>query len=491
MSYPKIWQLWRRFRLVIFLALSAFFLLFDIWLVCPHLYWVTGYIFVITGFIVFVQKKYREVPRTLPVPILQSLPPKNDAAQLELSEILLREFDYAKETAAQAMNDRLTLLNYFLLSAGVVVAGIGVMVSKEGGYEFPYRDDSIIALSLIFNMVGWVYFMNQIRLRQAWCESARAMNHIKQVFVEHCGYSQEKVKAAFRWSVENIPAPPKKMTVFYFSALLISILSAVAIALASTMLLGVAQISHFYVFPIGLSLYHLFFQMSMYTALLEEPVSSARKQKETITVKQQERNMINVPNIVELKEEQVVFDDFFKITVGRFRFEKFNHEMSAEVRRLCLDRGDSVAIVLFNRKQKMLILISQFRYPVFRAQKHQNGWLYELVAGVVGPGETPEDTARREVLEEAGYKIRKLELLARVYPSPGGMSECVYIYYAEVADQENSGGGLTSEHEDIRVLELPVDKVYEMVEQGAIDDAKTLVGLLYAKERMQEKTASV
>jgi ADP-ribose pyrophosphatase len=482
-------QIWRQWRGAIFTTLSVSFVVLDIWFARSNLYWVTGYALIVTIFIVFVQLKYHETPRTLPVPILQTLPPKNGAAKLRLSEILLREFDYAKETAAQAMNDRLTMLNYFLLSAGVVVAGIGVMVSKEGGYEFPYRDESIIALSLIFNVVGWVYFMNQVRLRQAWCESARAMNHIKQVFVEHCGYSQDRAKEAFRWSVENIPAPPKKMTVFYFSALLISILSAAAIGLASTILLGVDQVSHFYFIPMGLSLYHLLFQMSMYTALLEESTPPAHNPKKNsaglpvVSSRASGQSEMSMPKIVELKEEQEVFKDFFKITVGRFRFQKFNEQMSNEVRRLCLDRGDSVAVVLFNRRNNALVLIVQFRYPVYRAHNRQNGWLHELVAGVVDAGETPEQAVRREILEEAGYNVENVELLARIYPSPGGTSERVYIYFAEVAEREN-GGGLTSEHEDIRVLELPVGKVYEMVEQGMIEDAKTLAGLLYAKERL-------
>ena len=486
MNLKTLWQLWRRFRLVIFIAMAVLFLVLDIWLTYPHLYWVTGYNLVITVFIVFVQKKYRESPRALSVPILQSQSPKNDTASLNLSAILLREFDYAKETAAQAMDDRLTLLNYFLLSAGVVVAGIGVMVSKEGGYDFPYRDESIIALSLIFNMVGWVYFLNQVRLRQAWCESARAMNHIKQVFLENCEYAQEKGKAAFRWSVENMPPPPKKMTVFYFSALLISILSAFAIALTSTMLLGVVQISRFYLIPLGLGLFHLLFQMSMYTALLEDSPEPVRKREKSDFTLQNNFSIVrgNTPNIVKLREEQEVFKDFFKITVGWFRFQKFDGKISAEVRRLCLDRGDSVAVVLFNPEKNTLILIEQFRYPVYRAQNRQNGWLYELVAGVVEAEQTPEEVVRREAIEEAGYKVESIELLACVYPSPGGTSERIYIYYAEVIERENEGGGLASEHEDIRVMELPVAKVYEMVDQGLIKDAKTLIGLLCTRRRV-------
>ncbi len=187
---------------------------------------------------------------------------------------------------------------------------------------------------------------------------------------------------------------------------------------------------------------------------------------------------------VKIKEERVAYKDFFKIVVGRLRFEKFDGTLSKEVRRLSMERGDAVAVVLFNRQKKTLVLIQQFRYPVFRALKKKNGWLYELVAGVVERGETPQGVVRREVMEEAGYKVKNLKLLARIFPSPGGMSERIYIFYAEVAGRENAGGGLASEHEDIRVLELPVAKVYAMLEKGKIEDAKTVIGLMYARERV-------
>jgi ADP-ribose pyrophosphatase len=187
---------------------------------------------------------------------------------------------------------------------------------------------------------------------------------------------------------------------------------------------------------------------------------------------------------VKLQREQLAYNDFFKIVVGRLQYEKFNGRMSEEVRRLSVDRGDAVAVVLFNRRKKTLVLIEQFRYPVYRAQKKKNGWLYELAAGVVEKGETPKEVVAREVMEEVGYQIKNIKPLICVYPSPGAVSERIYIYYAEVVKQVNQGGGLISEQEDIRVLELPVKKVYQMVERGQIEDAKTLIGLMLAKEKL-------
>jgi len=193
---------------------------------------------------------------------------------------------------------------------------------------------------------------------------------------------------------------------------------------------------------------------------------------------------------VEIKKEQLDYDNFFKIFVGRLKFEKFNGQMSEVVSRLCLDRGDAVAVVLFNRESNKLVLIEQFRYPVYRALQGKNGWLCELIAGVVEAGEKPEEVAAREAMEETGYKIKNVKLLARVFPSPGGMSERVYIFYAEVAGRENAGGGLTSEDEDIRVMELSVSKVYTMLKKGQIEDAKTVIGLMQAEKLLRRQSQS-
>lgn len=193
---------------------------------------------------------------------------------------------------------------------------------------------------------------------------------------------------------------------------------------------------------------------------------------------------------VKLLKEQLAYDDFFKITAGRIKFEKFNGEMSAEVRRLCLDRGEAVAVVLFNRQNRKLVLIEQFRYPVYRALHRQNGWLCELIAGLVEAGEKPEEVAAREAMEETGYQIKNVKLLARIFPSPGGISERVYIFYAEVAGRENAGGGLASEDEDIRVMELPVSQVYGMLRRGQIEDAKTVIGLMQAEKLIRRQSRS-
>lgn len=474
----KVRIIWKFARVPVFIALLVILVVIDQWVTRARLNWIFGYLSVLVLFIAFVHYRYKDkkAPESQPV-WPEGTPPFRKG--LPLFELLLEEFEYIKETASQAMNDRHTMINYFLLSAGVVIAGIGAVASKDGAASFPFRNQSLVALCLLFNAIGWLYFLQIVRLRQAWCESARAMNHLKEFYARHCDLPFPLASRAFRWNMKSIPPAAKKTTVFYLSALLISVISAGALALATGIMLGDERLRELFYYPGLLAVFHILFQMSMYTALLEEtPVPKDAAEGTPFAP------FTPTSGEVRLVEEKVVFDDFFKVIAARLRFEKFSGELSNEVRRLCFERGDSVAGVLHNPESNTILLIEQFRYPVYKAEGHAGGWLLEIVAGTTESGETPEQVLNREALEETGYAIRNIQPLAVVYPSPGGTSERQYLFYAVLARRENAGGGAAHEHEDIRVLEFPARQVYEMIAQGELHDAKTILALLLARERI-------
>ena len=185
---------------------------------------------------------------------------------------------------------------------------------------------------------------------------------------------------------------------------------------------------------------------------------------------------------VEIQDKHIVFDNVFKIEEATLRFQKFNGQMSEPVRRLVFERGDSAAALLFNRDAQRVILINQFRYPTY--EKGQ-GWLYEVVAGVIDANEQPEESIRREVREEIGYEANELTHIATFYVSPGGTSERIILFYGEVgdADRVSAGGGLASEHEDIQLVELTLPDLWRALENGDIVDAKTLVAAQWLQHR--------
>jgi len=188
---------------------------------------------------------------------------------------------------------------------------------------------------------------------------------------------------------------------------------------------------------------------------------------------------------VQVLNQRVVFDDVFKIREATVRHELFNGRMSAPLRRLVFERGDSAAALLLNRDTQKVVLINQFRYPTYEKGP---GWLYEVVAGEVDQGEEPEETIRREVREEIGYNTGDLQPIATFYVSPGGSSERIFLYFAEVgnADRVSAGGGRAAEHEDIEQVELTLPDLWTALRQGDIMDAKTLIAVQWLQRRLEE-----
>jgi ADP-ribose pyrophosphatase len=102
--------------------------------------------------------------------------------------------------------------------------------------------------------------------------------------------------------------------------------------------------------------------------------------------------------------------------------------------------------------------------------------LIELPAGVVEPGEDPALTARRELAEETGYQAELIELLSTFYTSPGVLDERMYLY---LATSLRAGPAAPEPGEELRPLLATWDEALSMARRGRIQDAKTLVGLLY------------
>lgn len=175
-----------------------------------------------------------------------------------------------------------------------------------------------------------------------------------------------------------------------------------------------------------------------------------------------------------LKNQRIVFDDHYKILKAETAYDTFSGS-TIKTERLAFHRGDSVGIVLFEKDTQSILLTKQFRYPT---TQHNEGWILEIPAGSLEENENSATCVKREVLEELGYKINDVTLISEFYTSPGGSTERLYLFYAEVLsnDKTSEGGGVADEHEDIQLIKIPISEIPQILSEKIID-AKSIIGL--------------
>ena len=188
--------------------------------------------------------------------------------------------------------------------------------------------------------------------------------------------------------------------------------------------------------------------------------------------------------------EDYSFKDLFRVIRARLRYRRFDGRMSDAITRINFERGDSVGVLIYDPDEDEVVLVRQFRYPVYAGIEPElieesgaeQAWMLELVAGIIDPGQSVIEIASKEMLEEAGYVVRgDLQPITTIYPSPGGSSERIHLFLSllEQQDRVNEGGGLPVLGEDIQVERLSFQEAISMIDKGEISDAKTIVALQY------------
>ncbi|KQQ37691.1 ADP-ribose pyrophosphatase [Rhizobium sp. Leaf306] len=149
------------------------------------------------------------------------------------------------------------------------------------------------------------------------------------------------------------------------------------------------------------------------------------------------------------------------------------------IKREVFHRTPAACILLYDRERDIVVLVKQFRLPAHLIG--EPSFMIEVPAGLLD-GEDAEDAIRREAMEETGYRIRDVRFVFKALTSPGSVTEVIHFFHASIdlSDRINEGGGLADEHEDIEVLELPLDKAVTMITDGEIIDAKTIMLLQWA-----------
>lgn len=150
---------------------------------------------------------------------------------------------------------------------------------------------------------------------------------------------------------------------------------------------------------------------------------------------------------------------------------------------------DAALVLPYDPERDLVMLIEQFRSGPFLRGDAQP-WMLEPVAGLVDPGEAPEDCARREAAEEAGIAIDRLVPVMRGYPSPGATSEHYHLFVGicalDRAASARASGGVEAEGEDIRTHVLPLDEALSLVGAGEANVVPLALLLFWTAARREE-----
>ncbi|MDC1509124.1 NUDIX domain-containing protein [Oceanospirillaceae bacterium] len=198
---------------------------------------------------------------------------------------------------------------------------------------------------------------------------------------------------------------------------------------------------------------------------------------------------------VRIADRKTVYQGFYQVQKVKLQHRLFQGGWSKVLDRELVLRLPAVAVLMYDATTDQVVLIEQFRVG---AMTHEEGpWQLEMVAGMIDTLETPEQVAVRECKEESGAIIvqNDLELVCKYLVSSGGSNETLAIYCAPVdASQVIGVHGLATEGEDIQVCVLERQALGQMLEQGKLTNAATIIAAQWLQQhylRLQKQWSRV
>lgn len=185
------------------------------------------------------------------------------------------------------------------------------------------------------------------------------------------------------------------------------------------------------------------------------------------------------PDVI-IKGAEVLSQKRFALKNYTFELKKKEGHFETQHREI-YEHGNAVAVLLYNQEKNTVLLTKQFRLASYLSG-NESGYLIEACAGML-EDDTPEAAVKKEVKEETGYEVNKVQKVFEAYTSPGAFTEKIHFFVAEYTaeNKTSEGGGVSEEGEEIEVLEMPFDQAYALIASGEVQDAKTILLLQYAK----------
>jgi len=183
---------------------------------------------------------------------------------------------------------------------------------------------------------------------------------------------------------------------------------------------------------------------------------------------------------VKINRIQNLSNEYYKLDKVDFDYYTKKGVWKNQIRE-SYNRGDGAAILLFNKLKKTVILTRQFRMPSY-LNENDDGMMIEVCAGLLDLDD-PIVCIKKEAEEEVGFNISNPVKIFEIFSTPGAVTEKIHYFIAEYNDtmKISEGGGLEKETEEIEVIEIDFNKAFNMINNGEIVDAKTIILLQYAK----------
>lgn len=198
------------------------------------------------------------------------------------------------------------------------------------------------------------------------------------------------------------------------------------------------------------------------------------------------------PEDVSVAARSTAYARFFAVEDWRLSWRQFDGTMGAPQDRAVFVMADAVTVLPYDPLRDRVLLIEQFRSGPF-ARGDLAAWQLEAIAGRIDPGETPQEAARREALEEAGLTLGPLLPVAEYYPSPGGVTEYLYSYVALTDLPDGTAGvfGAAEEAEDIRGHLISFDRMMDLAATGELTNGPMLLTALWLQRERPRLRAEV
>lgn len=171
-----------------------------------------------------------------------------------------------------------------------------------------------------------------------------------------------------------------------------------------------------------------------------------------------------------------LYSGFFSLNRFEFIHQKHDGKWTGKIQREIFSGAHVSTLLPYDPVRKEFVLIQQFRAGTL--SRYDDDYLFEIVAGIIDEGESAEDTAKRECLEETGCEVNNIMPIQGYFPAPGSSESYYHLFLGEINGFDGERiKGLESENENILVKSFKVDHVRQMLRNNQITNGLTLIAL--------------